>query len=98
MRIFHKVLASMVITACSSPLAVRAQEHAMIGCLEAAGESFVLSHAEGGGTVAIAESTVDLSGHVGHKVEITGTAVTGEDPASHTMKVTAMKHIDVACP
>lgn len=77
-----------------------ADEHSMIGCLAKGTEgTFSLTHVEGGvPLVAIAESSVDLAGHVGHKVEITGSGVTGKDPAVHTMKVTAMKHLDTACP
>ncbi|MSR13229.1 MAG: hypothetical protein EXR86_01405 [Gammaproteobacteria bacterium] len=73
----------------------------MTGCLAKAGDGvFSLTNVEGGtpATVAIAESAPDLSGHVGHKVEITGTTVAGADPTAHTMKVTAMKHVDAACP
>jgi hypothetical protein len=100
----HPYLAITAGLACalsvSSP-ASAAEEHSMIGCLTkgATEGSYSLSHVEGGvPSVLIADSATDLSGHVGHKVEITGTTVAGDDPKTHTMKVTAMKHIDVACP
>lgn len=84
-----------------APFAQATEAHSMIGCLGKGAEdgAFVLTHVEGAiPMVAIAESTADLGPHVGHKVEITGMAVTGKDPKEHTMKVTAMKHIDAACP
>ena len=87
------------ITSVSSVLA--ATPHNMIGCLAkgATEGSFVLTHVEGGvPLVAIAESSAELAPHVGHKVEITGTTVTGKDAKVHTMNVTAMKHLDTACP
>jgi len=40
----------------------------------------------------IAETTANLTPHLGHKVEITGVAVPGKDK-THTMKVTAVKTI-----
>lgn len=77
-----------------------AAEHAMIGCLAKGSDAgtFMLTNVEGASTVAIAESSADLSGHVGHKVEITGVAVDGKDPKVHTMKVSSMKHIAGTCP
>jgi hypothetical protein len=77
--------------------------HSMTGCLQqgsAAGsyELTDLGLADGPKRVVIAASTVDLSGHVGHKVEITGTTVKGADAATHTMTITAMKHIAATCP
>ncbi len=82
------------------PCASAAEAHNMIGCLAKGTDgTFNLTHVEGGvPLVAIAESTADLGPHVGHKVEITGMAVTGKDPKVHTMSVTAMKHLDVKCP
>ena len=79
------------------------QEHSMTGCLQNGSEAgtFKLtdaSIANGPTTAEIAESTADLAPHVGHKVEITGSAITGKDPAAHTMKVTAMKHLAATCP
>ena len=56
--------------------------------------------------VGIVSSTAKLAPHVGHKVEITGTAVPAKDAeaegnvpkAPHYMKVTAVKMISPTCP
>ncbi len=102
--------ASIVMTAvvfmCALGFGLRAQaqqdapkEHSMTGCLAkgADANTFKLTDLERGpSTVDIAESTANLTPHVGHKVEITGTAVPGKE--THTMKVTAMKHISGSCP
>lgn len=75
------------------------QEHAMTGCLRAGASAttFRLTDlAQGPSTVEIAETTANLTPHVGHKIEITGTRI-AEAPG-HTMKVTAMKMVAVACP
>ena len=93
---------------------VKAQEapkvHSMTGCLKAGptSGSYMLTDLEKGPkTVGIVSSTVDLAPHVGHKVELTGTAVPEDEAikenkdvpkAPHYMKVTAMKHISATCP
>ena len=93
---------------------VKAQEapkvHSMTGCLKAGptSGSYMLTNLEKGPkTVGIVSSTVDLAPHVGHKVELTGTAVPEDEAikenkdvpkAPHYMKVTAMKHISATCP
>ncbi|MBI4461111.1 MAG: hypothetical protein HY648_13780 [Acidobacteria bacterium] len=77
------------------------REHSMTGCLQKGtdADAFQLTDLERGPkTVEIAESAVNLAPHVGHKIEITGTAVTGKDPQAHTMKVTAMKMVARECP
>ena len=96
-------------------LGARAQDaaapkvHSMTGCLAKgdAPDTYKLTHLEKGPeSVGIVSSTVNLAPHVGHKVEITGTAVPAKeaemDPnvpkAPHYMKVTAMKHIAATCP
>jgi hypothetical protein len=88
-----------------SGLAQAADEapHSMTGCLRqgaAAGtyELTDLGLADGPKSVAIAASSVDLAGHVGHKVELTGTTVKGADAAGHTMSISAMKHLAATCP
>jgi hypothetical protein len=73
----------------------------MTGCLQKGTEAstFKLTDLEKGPkTVDIAESTAKLDPHVGHKVEITGTATTGKDPKVHTMKVTSVKMVSPTCP
>lgn len=93
---------------------VRTQEapkvHSMTGCLKAGPTpgSYMLTDLEKGPkTVGIVSSTEKLAPHVGHKVEITGTAVPADEAmkenkdvpqAPHYMKVTAMKHIAATCP
>ncbi len=74
------------------------REHSMTGCLAKGDDGmFKLTDLETGPSmVDIAESTANMDPHVGHKVEITGTAV--PDMENHTMKVTAMKHISGSCP
>ena len=74
-------------------------EHAMTGCLKAgaAAGKFQLTNLERGPmTVEIAETTANLTPHVGHKIEITGSRIAGAP--GHTMKVTAMKMVAAACP
>jgi len=93
---------------------VQAQEapkvHSMTGCLKAGPtpDSYMLTDlANGPKTVGIVSSTVNLAAHVGHKVELTGTAVPEEEAmkenkdvpkAPHYLKVIAMKHISTTCP
>ena len=101
-----------VVFACLGALGVRAQapqdapsnapkEHSMTGCLQKGAEAgtFKLTNVEKGpSTVEIAEATAKLDPHVTHKVEITGTAITGKDPQAHTMKVTNVKMLGPSCP
>jgi hypothetical protein len=91
--------AACLITASFATLpALAAGEHSMTGCLAKEGDAYALTDVEGAVKhVAIADSSADLAGHVGHKVEITGTTVAGKDEKTHTMKVTAMKHIAATC-
>lgn len=86
-----------------------AKAHSMTGCLAAGTEpgTYMLNDVEGSGpkTVGIVSSSADLSAHVGHKVEITGTQVdnaTAEKDykslkADHYMKVTKVKMISSSC-
>jgi len=93
---------------------VQAQEapkvHSMTGCLKTGPtpDSYMLTDlASGPKTVGIVSSAVNLAPHVGHKVELTGTAVPEEEAmkenkdvpkAPHYLKVTAMKHVSSTCP
>jgi hypothetical protein len=94
-------------------LGTQAQEakvHSMTGCLRAGPTSgtYMLTDVETGPkTIGIVSSTQNLAPHVGHKVEITGTAVPEADAmkenkdvpkAPHYMKLTALKHISPTCP
>src|ERR1039458_9752249 len=109
------VLAAMVLSCLFAvSMGTRAQDapkvHSMTGCLKAGptpGSYMLTDLAPGPKTVGIVSSTENLAPHVGHKVEITGTAVPEEEAmkenkdvpkAPHYMKVTAMKHISTTCP
>jgi hypothetical protein len=99
---------------CLFAIGIQAQDapktHSMTGCLRAgtAPGTYELTDLEKGPKmVGIVSSDVNLAPHVGHKVEITGTAVPEAEamkenkdvPKSpHYMKVTAMKHIAATCP
>ena len=75
-------------------------EHSMTGCLAKGDDAgtFKLTNLEKGPKeVVIAETTANLTPHLGHKVEITGVSVPGKDK-THTMKVTAVKMISSKCP
>ena len=108
------VMALFISCAIALALGVRAQdaapkEHSMTGCLAkgAAPDTYVLTDLEKGPkSVGIVSSTAKLAPHVGHKVELTGTAVPPKDAetdanvpkAPHYMKITAVKMISPTCP
>ncbi|HEX3949803.1 MAG TPA: hypothetical protein VHW95_08140 [Steroidobacteraceae bacterium] len=76
------------------------KQHSMTGCLAKGDDTgtFKLTNLEKGPKeVVIAETTANLTPHLGHKVEITGVAIPGKDK-THTMKVTAVKMISATCP
>ena len=82
----------------------------MTGCLQKGTEAntYMVSDVEGAGpkTIGIVSSTANLAPHVGHKIEVTGTAVPAKEAeadknvpkAPHYMKLTAIKMISLACP
>jgi hypothetical protein len=85
------------------------KEHSMTGCLKSgsAPNTYMLTDLEKGPKmVGIVSSSANLAPHVGHKVEITGTAVPAKDAeadanvpkAPHYMKITAVKMISATCP
>ena len=101
---------------CSLAFAVSATAASVTatGCLEKGHEKgeFELTHATGGGAASyelIPDKGVDLSAHVGHKVEITGETASEasekggakkeekEKPHQH-LKVKSMRHIAASCP
>ncbi len=112
----RKLFLAVLVVACAFTISMGTsaqeapKEHSMTGCLKAGptSGSYMLTDLEKGPkTVGIVSSTVNLAPHVGHKVEITGTAVPEADAmkenkdvpkAPHYMKVTAMKHIAATCP
>jgi len=109
------ILAALVLSCMFAvSMGTRAQDapkpHSMTGCLRAgtAPGTYMLENTGAGPkTVGIVSSTTDLAGHVGHKVEITGTAVPEAEAmkenkdvpkAPHYMNITGMKHIAPTCP
>ena len=92
--------------------------HSMTGCLQKGeGNTFTLTNVDGSGpkTVEIAGTAagVNLSPHVGHKIEITGTTIGAkaaaraegakgkekkEERGEHHMQVQSMKMIAASCP
>lgn len=112
------IVALIVPCALTFTLAAKAQqegqapkEHTMTGCLRAgtgADTYLVESTAEKGPkTIGIVESKATLKPHVGHKIDITGTAVPVNEAESakmkppkapHYMRLSAIKMISVTCP
>jgi len=93
-----------------------AKAHSMIGCLQKGeGNTFTLTNVEGSGpkTVELVGTAgVNLSPHVGHKIEVTGTEVGAkraakmegakgkekkEERGEHHMQVQSMKMIAGSC-
>jgi len=98
---------------CLFAIGIQAQDapktHSMTGCLRAgdAPGSYQLTDLEKGPkSVGIVSSDANLAPHVGHKMEITGTAVAPADAemnknvpkAPHYMKVTSVKMLSPTCP
>ncbi len=87
-----------------------AKVHSMTGCLKSGDQpnTYMITDVEGTGpkTIGIVSSTPDLTPHVGHKIEITGTAVPAMKAekdknvpkADHYMRVTGIKMISETCP
>ena len=110
------VVGSELAVACVFTFPLQAQqaapkEHSMTGCLQKGAEanSFMVSDVEGNGpkSIGIVSSTANLTPHVGHKIEVTGTAVPAKEAeemtptppkAPHYMKLTAVKMISATCP
>ncbi len=110
-----KLILAVLVVACAMTVSMGSiaqdmpKEHSMTGCLRAgdAPGSYMLSDLEKGPkTVGIVSSSANLKPHVGHKIEITGTAVPPAEAeamkdvpkAPHYMKVTAIKMISTTCP
>ena len=86
------------------------KEHSMTGCLQKGAEpdTYMVTNVEGNGpkTIGIVSSTVSLATHVGHKIQVTGTAVPAKEAeadnkvpkAAHYMNLTAIKMISTTCP
>src|SRR5437867_7109418 len=113
----QSIVAALVI-ACTFAfgLAVQAQqtapkEHSLTGCLKKGtdADSYLVTDVEGNGpkSIGIVSSSANLAPHVGHKIEVTGTAVPVKDAeemkpappkAPHYMKLTAIKMLSTTCP
>jgi hypothetical protein len=110
-------IVAAVVVSCALAFAVSAQaqqaapkEHSMTGCLKKGTEAntYMVTDVEGAGpkAIGIVSSTVSLAPHVGHKIEVTGTAVPASEAekdksvpkAPHYMKLTAIKMISTTCP
>src|ERR1700683_2919457 len=87
------LIVSLTFAACVVGLGIRAEaqgapaEHSMTGCLATGDDAgtFKLTNLENGPKeVVIAETTANLTPHLGHKVEITGVSGPGKSKP-HTM-------------
>jgi hypothetical protein len=113
--IMKKLLLAFLVVACALTISMgtSAQDapktHTMTGCLRAGtapGTYFLSDLEKGPKTVGIVSSDANLAPHVGHKIDITGTAVAPADAeamkdvpkAPHYMKVTAIKMVSTTCP
>jgi hypothetical protein len=87
------------------------KEHTMTGCLQKGTEAdtFVVQNTaeKGPKMIGIVTSKEKLAPHVGHKIDITGTAVPVKDAesgkpkppkADHYMNITAIKMVSATCP
>ena len=86
------------------------KEHSMTGCLKKGAEpnTYLVTDVEGTGpkTIGIVSSTANLAPHVGHKIEVTGTAVPAKEAeedktvpkADHYMKLSGIKMLSPTCP
>ena len=88
-----------------------AAEHTMTGCLAkgTAPDTFVVTSTaeKGPKTIGIVSSKAALAGHVGHKIDITGTNVPKAEAeaakpkppmADHYMNLSAIKMVSATCP
>jgi hypothetical protein len=88
-----------------------AKEHTMTGCLQkgTAPDTFVVQNTaeKGPKMIGIITAKPNLAPHVGHKIDITGTAVDTKmaesnkpapSKADHYMNITAIKMVSATCP
>ena len=88
------------------------KEHTMTGCVQkgaTATQGVLQNTAEGAKikTIGVVDSKATLAPHVGHKVDVTGTAVSNAEAeamkpappkAEHYMRITAVKMVSATCP
>lgn len=95
----------------AAPAGQAPKEHTMTGCLQKGTDAntfIVMNTAEKGPkTIGIVESKVNLTPHVGHKIDITGVAVPNKEAesaamkpakADHYMRLSAIKMVSTTCP
>ena len=104
------LIAVLVLVFAAIAQAQAPKEHSMTGCVQQGAEpnTFMITNVEGTGpkNIGIVSSTENLAPHVGHKIQVTGTAVPakqaeaekGVPKAEHYMKLTAIKMISTTCP
>ena len=85
-------------------------EHTMQGCVAkgASANQFVVNNTapKGPKVIGVIESKENLAPHVGHKIDLTGTAVPNAEAekmknapkADHYMRITAIKMVSTTCP
>jgi hypothetical protein len=74
--------------------------HTVTGCLQKSGDTYTLTNEGKGPKTVTIDGTatgVDLSPHVGHKIAITGTEVSGAKKGEHHMHVDSMKMVSTSC-
>jgi hypothetical protein len=110
MRISPIAILALSAAIVSSASAQAPKEHSMTGCLQKGAEpgTYLVTDVEGNGpkTIGVVSSTANLAPHVGHKIEVTGTAVPAKEAeaeknvpkAQHYMKLTAIKMISASGP
>jgi hypothetical protein len=104
------VFAVSFLAAAAQEKPMAAKEHTMSGCLQkGSGDMYTVTNTaeKGPKTIGIVSSSADLKGHVGHKIDITGTAVPNAEAeamkpappkADHYMKISAVKMVSATCP
>ena len=97
------------VVAQDKPSAGGQKEHTMGGCLEKGDQpdTFIVRNAaeKGPRVIGIIESKPNLAPHVGHHIDITGTAVPNKEAASmkdvpkadHYMRISAIKMVATTC-
>jgi hypothetical protein len=114
-----KAIVGALVVACAVAFTVRVQaqdkpapkEHTMTGCLAKGTEAgtFVVNNTaeKGPKVIGIVTAKDKLDAHVGHKIDITGTAVPAAEAekatpkpskADHYMNITAVKMVSATCP
>ena len=104
LRVEAVLILSCVLCGVAVGQQLQPRPHNMTGCLQKTpdGNNFMLTE-NNKKTVEFSKSSVDLTPHVGHQIQITGTtdrereAENGGQQNGHYMEVTAVKVIVAAC-